>query len=129
MNKQTILGVIIILLAVAAGSYVLARPAATPAPEPVSEGAADQGKLKAANFDGTLTEVNTGCYADGECYVVVDGKHITTLRGWSHDIAGAADFDALSANIGKTVEVYAHDLGDGTYTLYGSEGFYVRLKN
>ena len=89
------------------------------------------GKLKADVFTGTLEEVHTGCFADGECFVVVDGKHITAIMGWSQDevgtIQGVEGFGDLERHIGKNVEVYAHDLQDGTYTLYGSEGFYVKL--
>lgn len=88
-------------------------------------------KLKAANFSGAIEEVNVGCFADGECYVVVDGKHITVLRGWSSDevgtIQGALGIGDLENFIGDRVDVYAQDLSDGTYTLYGSEGFYVKL--
>lgn len=90
------------------------------------------GKLKAANFSGELEEVNTGCFADGECYVVIEGKHITVLRGWSQEtvgqIQGVESIGDLEAHIGTEMEVYAQDLSDGTYTLYGSEGFYVKLK-
>lgn len=93
---------------------------------------ANTGKLKAANFSGKLEEVNTGCFADGECYVVVDGKHITVLMGWSRDTVGSVQgvegIGDLEAHIGSEVEVYAQDMSDGTYTLYGSEGFYVKLK-
>jgi hypothetical protein len=81
-----------------------------------------------ATFEGELEEVNTGCYADAECYVVVDGKHVTTLMGWSRDTVGVVDFDALSAAIGQTVEVYAAEKSDGTYTLYGNTAYYVRVK-
>ena len=90
------------------------------------------GKLKVINFTGKLEEVNTGCFADGECYVVVDKKQVTVLRGWSRDtvgsIQGAESIGDLEKYIGKEVEVYAQDTGDGAYTLYGSEGFYVKVK-
>lgn len=89
------------------------------------------GKLKADTFTGVLQRVDTGCFADGECFVEVDGKHITTLMGWSRDtvgsIIGVEGFGDLKNHIGKQVEVYAQDNGDGTYTLYGSESFYVKL--
>lgn len=94
-------------------------------PEATTE---EPGKLKVIHFSGTLEEVNTGCYADGECFVMVDGKHITTLRGWTNSKVGTADMDALHASIGKAVDVYAKDQGDGTYTLYGNSGFYVKVK-
>lgn len=93
---------------------------------------ASDGKLKVANFSGKLEKVDTGCFADGECYVMVDGKHVTTLRGWSRDtvgsIQGVDSIGDLEDHIGETVDVYAKDNGDGTYTLYGSEGFYVKVK-
>ncbi len=89
------------------------------------------GKLKVANFSGKLEEVNTACFADGECYVVVAGKHVTTLMGWSRDVVGtiqgAESIADLEGMIGQEVEVYAQDKGDGAYTLYGSAGFYVKI--
>lgn len=89
------------------------------------------GKLKVANFTGKLEEVNVGCFADGECYVVVDGKHITTTMGWSQEtvgtVQGVEGFGDLESHIGSEMEVYARDNGDGTYSLYGSEGFYIKL--
>ncbi len=90
------------------------------------------GKLKADVFVGTLEAVNTGCFADGECFVEVDGKHVTALIGWSRDTVGSVQgvegFGGLEAYIGKEVEVYAQVNPDGTYTLYGSEGFYIKPK-
>jgi hypothetical protein len=95
---------------------------------------APSGKLKADTFTGTLEEVNTGCFVDGECYVVVDGKHVTVLTGERlgaprevGSVQGVEDgIGGLEAHIGGEVEVYAQDNSDGTYTLYGSEGFYVK---
>ncbi len=100
-------------------------------PTPTEQPAVD-GKLKVANFSGKLEKVDTSCFADGECYVVVSGKHITTTIGWSRDIVGSVQgvegFGDLEKHIGEEVEVYAKDNGDGTYSLYGSQGFYVKLK-
>ena len=82
-------------------------------------------------FSGVLQEVNTGCFADGECYVVVGGKHITTLIGWSNSIVGMVrgveGFGDLEYFIGETVEVYAGKKSDGTYTLYQDADYYVAL--
>ncbi len=100
----------------------IAHPATSTAPV---------GKLKAANFTGKLDKVDTGCFSDGECFAVIDGKHVTTLRGWSQaevgSVQGVPSFGDLEQVIGKTVEVYAQDLSDGTYTLYGSAGFYIKV--
>ncbi len=89
-----------------------------------------QVKLKADTFTGTLEQVDTGCFADGECFAVVDGKHITLIMGWSQETAGSIigvdGIGGLEASIGQKVEVYAQDNSDGTYTLYGSEGFYIK---
>ena len=83
-------------------------------------------------FSGKLEEVNTGCFADGECYIVVSGKHVTVLMGWSQatvgHIMGAESFGDLEARIGSSVEVYAAKTSDGAYTLYGSEDYYVNVK-
>lgn len=91
----------------------------------------DETKLKADTFVGTLEKVDVGCFADGECYVEVDGKHVTALMGWSQNtvgsVIGVEGFGDLESHIGEKVEVYAQDNSDGTYTLYGSEGFYIKL--
>lgn len=96
---------------------------------PMSSGGG--GKLAADVFTGTLTKVDTGCFADGECYVEVGGNHVTVLMGWSREtvgtVQGVEGFGDLEAHIGAQIEVYAQRLSPGNYTLYGSEGFYVRL--
>ncbi len=89
------------------------------------------GKIKADMFTGTLEKVDVGCFADGECSVVVDGKHVTAIMGWSQEtvgtVQGVEGFGDLESHIGEQVEVYAHEKPDGTYSLYGSEGFYIKL--
>ncbi|MBY0538063.1 hypothetical protein K2P47_01540 [Patescibacteria group bacterium] len=89
------------------------------------------GKLKADTFTGTLTKVDTRCFSDGECFVEVDGKKVTTLFGFNQaevgSVIGVEGFGDLENYIGKAVEVYAQDNSDGTYTLYGSAGFYIKV--
>lgn len=86
---------------------------------------------KVVTFAGTLEKVDTGCFADGECFVVVDGKHVTTIMGWSQETVGSVQgvegFGDLESYIGERVEVSAYQKEDGTFTLYGNEGFYVKL--
>jgi len=83
-------------------------------------------------FSGIIEEVNTGCFADGECYVRVSGVHITTLLGRRQEVVGKVigvpGFGDLENFIGEQVEVYAKKLANGTYTLYGDEGFYIKLR-
>jgi hypothetical protein len=99
--------------------------------EEAQETPAPSGKIKAETFTGTLEAVDTGCFADAECSVTVDGKHVTVLMGWNRDevgsVIGADGIGGLESFIGKQVEVYAKDNLDGTYTLYGSAGFYVKV--
>ena len=89
----------------------------------------DQG----THFTGTLQEVNTGCFADGECFVVVSGKHVTAVRGWSQEtvgtIQGVEGFGDLTKHIGEQMEVYAYGVGDGVYTLYGNTALYITLSS
>ncbi len=121
MKSSATIGAFIVLVLVVIGGYLLFTREA-------GEVATPNTLQDTSHFEGTLEEVNTGCYADGECYVVVGGKHITTLMGWSRETVGTADYDALTAAIGATVEVYAHEKEDGTYTLYGDASYYVRVK-
>lgn len=103
-------------------------------PDDQQEQTQPAGKLKADTFTGTLQSVDTGCFADGECYIEVDDKHITLLTGMRLNpqkvgtIIGADGIGGLESFIGKQIEVYAQDNSDGTYTLYGSEGFYVKVR-
>ncbi len=98
---------------------------------PETGGSGPEVKIKAEIFTGTLEKVDTGCFADGECFVEVGGKHVTALLGWNNEtvgtIEGVDSFGDLSSHIGEMVEVYAKDNLDGTYTLYGSDGFYIKL--
>lgn len=137
MNKNLILLVAVVILG---GAYYFTKDkkveVVSETPNEVvteNEGKSEvDGKLKVGNFEGKLEKVDVGCFSDGECYVVVDGKHVTAIMGWSQETVGSVQgvegFGDLESHIGETVQVYAQDKGDGTYTLYGSEGFYIRVK-
>ncbi len=98
---------------------------------PPSKSDSENTKIKADIFVGTLEKVDTGCFADGECFIEVSGKHVTAIMGWSTEtvgsIKGVDGFGSLESHIGEKIEVYAQEKIDGTYTLYGSEGFYIKL--
>ncbi len=82
-------------------------------------------------FTGKLEKVDTGCFADGECYVEVSGKHITVLMGWTNDtvgkIIGSESIGDLEKHIGENIEVYAKNISEERYTLYGSQDYYIKL--
>ncbi len=142
MNTRNRTLIIIGIVVIAIGAYWIsqARPADVPQDATSQNGdrigttttSGAEGKLKVANFSGKLSEVNTACFADGECFVVIDGKHITTTLGWRQGVVGSIrgveSVGDMEKHIGDEFEVYAQDKGDGTYTLYGSEGFYIKLK-
>jgi len=137
MKGILILGAFITVFLTAA--YFFIEPAAAPtlntqdSVQQTNENPAEFNEnLGAETFSGTLEEVNTDCFFDGECFVIVDGKHITVLMGWSRDIVGsvqgAEGIGALESHIGAEVEVYAQNKSDDTYTLYGSEEFYIKVQ-
>ncbi|MBP6883949.1 MAG: hypothetical protein KBC06_01815 [Candidatus Pacebacteria bacterium] len=137
MKNKNILNILIVLVVLGGAIwYTASHKPVVLAPEDTnrvgSPTTSPDGKIKADVFSGVLEEVNTGCFADGECYVVVGGKHVTAIMGWSQAIGGTIigveGFGDLESHIGEQVEVYAQVNPDGTYTLYGSEGFYIKLK-
>ncbi|MCI5051358.1 MAG: hypothetical protein MRY57_03545 [Candidatus Pacebacteria bacterium] len=80
--------------------------------------------IEPVRFSGEYQEYGTGCFADGECYAIVDGKRITTIVGWAPGPVGR--FEDPDIPFGTTVEVYALPTDDGRYTLYGSNDYYIR---
>ncbi len=91
------------------------------------------GTMRVARFSGKLNRVDSSCLqkGEGECFAEVGGKHITILIGGSTEpvgyLEGVSYFEDFEKQIDKKAEVYAQDKGDGTYTLYGSEQFYIKL--
>ncbi len=85
----------------------------------------------APSISGTLTEVNTGCFSDGECYAMVDGKKVILLIGWYQGkvgkILGAESIGDLENYIGSKATVFAGQDANGNYTLLGNESFYLQV--
>jgi hypothetical protein len=88
-------------------------------------------RIPTNTFTGTLEQVDTGCFADGECFVVVSGKKVTVTIGRKQEvlgsIVGAPSIGDLETYIGTNATVYAAALPDGTYTLYGNSAYYVAV--
>ena len=86
---------------------------------------------KPEKFSGKLESVNTGCYSDGECFVMVDSKHVSAILEWPREdvgtVRGVSNFGDLEKHIGETVSVYANKLDDDSYTLYGSTEYFISL--
>jgi hypothetical protein len=87
----------------------------------------------APSVTGKLTEVNTGCFSDGECYAIVDGKKVVLLIGWYQGkvgkILGADSIGDLENYIGESATVFAGKDDDGNFTLLGNESFYLQVSS
>lgn len=81
-------------------------------------------------FLGFLEGMDTGCFAEGACFIMVDGRKVIVEEFANENpagtIEGIEDFRELFNNIGSFLEVKALRLENGDYTLYGSEDFYVK---
>lgn len=89
----------------------------------------------AETFTGTISAVDTACFADGVCSVTVDGKKVVLLAGLRINIPpvgslqGVASIGDLEDKIGSEAKVYAAVSSDEgyDYTLYGSTAYYVSV--
>ncbi len=102
------------------------KPDSTPKPTPVTPNS-----NIAQTITGTLTAVNTGCFSDGVCFAIVDGKKVVLLigryQGPLGKIIGAESIGDLEGRIGESVTVYATKDTDGNFTLLGSDKYYLKL--
>lgn len=131
--KPTRILLIIVLLIIAFLLYQAGEQQPTPSDLVTNEVEVIESQGEAELFTGTITEFNPGCYVDAECYAIVDGKHVTIARGWSQETVGSVvgtddGMGGLEAHIGGEVEVYAQHLQGDTYTLYGSEDYYIKVR-
>lgn len=86
-------------------------------------------------FTGTISSVNTGCFADGICSVTVSGKDVILLTGMRTgsvavgSLKGVESIGDLEKHIGDKAKVYAARTTEGgaDYTLYGSTSYYVEV--
>jgi hypothetical protein len=86
-------------------------------------------------FSGTLSAVDTGCFADAVCSVTVDGKKVILVkggRGLPPDtvvgrLIGVENIGDLQTRIGAFVNVFAGRTPEGDFTLYGNSDYYVEV--
>lgn len=77
-------------------------------------------------FVGTVESIDTGCYADGECSMLVDGKKVVWLRGWSRATWGQVQQPPdVGTYVGKRVEVWCK-VEDDHCTLEGNAAYFIR---
>jgi hypothetical protein len=86
-------------------------------------------------FSGTVTAVDTGCFADAICSVTVDGKKVIIVTG-GRMMAGETNVGKLlgaesigDIKVGQHANVYAAPTPEGEYTLYGNTNYYVEITN
>jgi hypothetical protein len=89
---------------------------------------------QAATFTGTISAVDTGCFADAVCSVTVGGKKVILVTGMRlgapqevGTLKGVESIGDLEAKIGSNAKVYAAKTTDGEYTLYGDADYYVEV--
>lgn len=82
-------------------------------------------------FSGKIEKVDTGCFADGECYVVVGGNHVVLNVGWNKEpvgkIIGEDSIGGLEKHIGQNATVYARRLSYSKFSLIGSMDYYIKI--
>ena len=80
-------------------------------------------------FIGTVDSIDTGCYADGVCSMMIDGKQVVWLRGWSRATWGQVQQPPdVGEYVGKEVEVWCK-VEDDHCTLEGNAGYFIRPAN
>jgi hypothetical protein len=104
-------------------------PVQNPTQNPAVSTAAD------VKFEGTISKVDTGCFADGICSVVIDGKTVILVTGGRlmanqtvGSLQGVPSIGDLEQKIGARAEVYAKKVSATEYTLYGNSSYYVKVK-
>ncbi len=86
-------------------------------------------------FTGTLSAVDTGCFADGICSATVGGKKVILLAGLRVDVppvgsvGGVESIGDLEGKIGSEVSVYGAKASEEgyDYTLYGNSAYYLQV--
>jgi hypothetical protein len=86
-------------------------------------------------FSGTISAVDTGCFADAVCSVTIDGKKIILVKGGRGlppdtvvgKLIGVNSIGGLENMMGAFANVYAGLTPEGDYTLYGNSNYYVEV--
>jgi hypothetical protein len=77
-------------------------------------------------FIGVVESIDTGCYADGECSMMVGGRKVVWLRGWSQATWGQVQQPPdVGEYVGREAEVWCKVEADHC-TLEGNAGYFIR---
>lgn len=133
-NKYILIGVVV---AIAIVAFIWVQRSGTKPVENNNTGdvqgeATDSG---AKTFSGTVSAVDTGCFADAVCSVTIDGKKIILVqggRGLPPDtvvgkLIGVDSIGDLEGKMGAFANVYAGLTPEGDYTLYGNSNYFVEI--
>ncbi|MDB5238973.1 MAG: hypothetical protein JWO00_308 [Candidatus Parcubacteria bacterium] len=89
----------------------------------------------AETFSGTISAVDTSCFSDGICSVMVDTKKVILVKGGRGlsptttvgRLLGVDSIGDLEQKIGQHANVYATTTPEGDYSIYGSSDYYVEV--
>lgn len=91
-----------------------------------SDPAADGGET---TFRGTVSEIDTGCYADGICTMTIDGKRVVFGQGMTAADPPTGQLIGTTAPeqfVGRPVEVFGR-LEGNSGTIIGRPEYYIKI--
>ena len=125
---------VIVGLLVVVGALVFAsrEPVQNIPTEPIITATSTPATPTEIRFKGTITAYSTACFSDGICSVTVDGKEVIITAGFRQQktvgtLIGVDSIADLENQIGARAEVYAALTEEGSYTLYGSQAYFVKV--
>src|SRR6185369_10129025 len=131
-NKYIVIGVIVVILALVSVPLMRKFRAGQVVDNSANEAEVPSGTK---TFSGTISAVNTGCFADGVFSVTIDGKKIILVQGGLSvspspvvgRLIGVNSVGDLEKKIGAFANVYAALTPEGDYTIYGNSDYFVEV--
>jgi hypothetical protein len=139
MSKNTYIAIGALVVVLALVAVVIMQKNAGPTDPGIDSSANVSGSDTGSSIDtfsGTISEVDTGCLADGVCSVTVDGRKVVLVEAGGQAVppgtpvgklVGVNSVGELSQKIGAFANVYAGKTADGNYSIYGNSDFYVEI--
>ncbi|MEO6170918.1 MAG: hypothetical protein ABIO84_08290 [Lysobacter sp.] len=73
-------------------------------------------------FAGAIEAIDDGCLADGICSLMIDGRKVVWMIGWSREAWGSV---SAERRLGGRVEVWCRTTATGC-ELRGNPAYYIR---